>query len=299
MRGKRYRVEIPASQFVGMNWMGEQLGASAVLEPGMGTRERFRHAIQILSGDIPLRRVYAHTGWRRIGDVWVYLHGTGAIGPDGPISGVEVGLRGPLSRFALPDPPDHQNLIVAIRAALQLLTLLPSEIAYPLLGATWLAPLRELLVDAAPDFVLWLHGPSGTFKSELLALGQGFYGDFTRLTLPVNFSSTANAVERFQFEAKDALLTVDDFHPAGDLREQQSMNQVANRLLRGAGNLAGRARMRADTTLRPALAPRCLVIASGERLPEGHSTIARMHPVAVAPGAIHQRHLTTLPSWNP
>jgi hypothetical protein len=50
--------------------------------------------------------------------------------------------------------------------------------------------------------------------------------------------------------------------------------------------------MRAETTLRPALNPRSLAIASGERLPEGHSTTARMFSVAVAPGAIEQRQLT-------
>lgn len=292
LRGQRQRIQIPAQQFPAMSWVGEYLGAGAILEPGPGTRERLRHAIQTLSGQIPSQRVYAHTGWRLIDGVWVYLHGSGAIGPDGPKPGVAVGLRGPLGRIALSDPPEGEELSEVISAALHLLDLLPPEVVYPLLGATWLAPLRELLGSEAPDFVLWLHGPSGTFKSELLALAQGFYGDFTRTTLPVNFSATPNAVERFLFEAKDALLTVDDFHPAGDQREQQAMNQVANRLLRGAGNLAGRARMRADTTLRPALDPRALAIASGERLPEGHSTIARMVPIGVTPGAVDRVALT-------
>ena len=113
-------------------------------------------------------------------------------------------------------------------------------------------------------------------------LAQGFYGDFSRLSLPLNFMSTANAVERFQFAAKDALLAVDDFHPTSNQREQQVMNQVADRLLRGAGNHAGRMRMRADTSLRPAYDPRSLAMASGERLPEGHSNMARAYPITVA-----------------
>jgi hypothetical protein len=159
-------------------------------------------------------------------------------------------------------------------------------VAFPLLGAVGLAPLRELLGEDAPDFTLWLHGPSGTFKSELQALGQAFFGDFSRQSLPVNFSATPNAVERFLFEAKDALLAIDDYHPASDRREQQAMDQVANRLLRGARNSAGRARMYADTRLRPAMTPRALPIVSGERLPRGHSSSARMFPIAVTKGAI-------------
>lgn len=286
LRDRTLRVAVPAAQFAGMTWVADRLGAGANFSPGMGLKDHLRFAIQVLSGDIPERRVFAHTGWRLVDGVWLYLHAGGALGPDGLVPGVEVALSGPLGRFRLPDPPAGDDLVTAVRAAVALLDLLPADVAVPLLGAAWLAPLRELLGDDAPDFVAWLHGPSGTFKSEVLALAQAFYGDFSRQSLPANFSATANAVERFAFAAKDALLAVDDYHPAGDPREAQAMNQVAGRLLRGAGNAAGRARMRADTSLRPALVPRCVAVASGERLPEGHSTVARMFPVAVEPGSI-------------
>jgi hypothetical protein len=245
----------------------------------------------MLSGELTVHRVYAHTGWRLIDDDWVFLHAGGAIGPDGAVAGVEVALKGPLSRISLPDPPQGAELHEAISAALALLDLLPPDVAFPLLGAVGLAPLRELLGEDAPDFVPWLHGPSGTFKSELQALGQAFFGDFSRQSLPVNFSATPNAVERFLFEAKDALLAIDDYHPASDRREQQAMDQAANRLLRASGNRAGRARMYADTRLRSAMTPRALPIVSGERLPQGHSSSTRMFPIAVTKGAIDSAKL--------
>jgi hypothetical protein len=292
VRGQTLQVTIPAAQFAGMSWVADRLGAGAILEPGLGTKDRLRHAMQVLSGEIPRRRVYAHTGWRQIDGVWVYLHAGGAIGRDGVVSGIEVTLSPPLARMALPEPGAGEHQGAAVRVALQLFDLLPPQIAFPLLGAAWLAPLRELLVPDAPDFVLWLHGPSGVFKSEYLALAMAFYGDFSRTSLPANFSATANAIERFTFETKDALLVVDDFHPAGDAKEQAAMNQIANRLLRGAGNASGRARMQADTTLRPALFPRGLSMVSGERLPEGHSNGARMFPVAVEPGTMTPAQLS-------
>ena len=150
-----------------MTWAGELLGARAVLEPGFATKDRFRHAIQTLSGEMPQRRNYTHTGWRQINGVWVYLHGEGAIGPEGLIPDVIVGLQGPLARFILPDPPTGAALVDAVRTALSLLDLLPNEVAYPVLGATWLAPLREILGADAPDFVPWVHGRSGAYKSEV------------------------------------------------------------------------------------------------------------------------------------
>jgi hypothetical protein len=286
VRGRVQRVTIPASQFPGMSWISEHLGAGAVHYPGMGIKDHLRCAILMLSGDLPEHRVYAHTGWRQIDEVWAYLHAGGAIGPDGALIGVEVSLTGPLSRISLPDPPAGDDLRAAVRAALVLLELLPPEVAFPLLGAVGLAVLRELLGEDAPDFVPWLHGPSGSFKSEVEALALAFFGDFSRQSLPVNFSATANAVERFLFEAKDALVAIDDYHPAGTHREQQAMDQTANRLLRGAGNSAGRARMYADTRLRPAMTPRALPIVSGERLPEGHSNSARMFPIGITRDAI-------------
>ena len=170
--------------------------------------------------------------------------------------------------------------------------MLPFDVAVPLLAADYLAPLRELLGDEPPDFVLWLHGPSGTFKSEMAALAQSHFGSFPRQHLPASFVATSNAIERLLSTTKDALLVVDDYHPASDAREAASMAQVASRLLRGVGNSAGRARMRQDTHLRPELRPRGMVVVTGERLPDGHSTAARMFPIAVRPGSLAKEALS-------
>lgn len=287
LHGRAQQVAVPASQFAGLSWVPELLGAGAIVAPGMGLRDHTRAAIQLLSGPVPTRHVYAHTGWRQLDGQWCFLHAGGAIGAVGALSDIEVALDGPLSRFTLPVPPSAEEARTALLVSLALLDQFPLELAVPLLGAVYVAPLRQALSTEAPDFVPWFHGPSGTFKSELLALAQAHFGDFARQTLPLSFTATANAVERLAFIAKDAVLVVDDYHPASDPREAQEMARVASRLLRGAGNASGRTRLKADTSLRPALVPRCLPLVSGERLPEGHSTVARMFPVPVAPGAIN------------
>jgi hypothetical protein len=152
----------------------------------------------------------------------------------------------------------------------------------PILGTAYLAPLRTLLGGEPPDFTTWVVGPSGHFKSEYAALALAHYGDFTRLTLPATFVATGNALERLCHALQDALLVVDDFFPAGDRRQHEAMNQTVSRLLRGIGNQAGRQRMRHDTSMRSDLPPRCLVLATGERLPQGHSTNARVFLVTIA-----------------
>lgn len=291
LRQRIQRFRIPAAQFPGMSWATEHLGAGATCYPGIGTKDHARFAIQLCSGELPTRRVYAHTGWRQTEGGWVFLHGGGAIGADGYLDAVETQLGGALSRFVLPAPPSGDALVTAIQASLRLLDLAQLSVTAPLFGATYLAPLCELLGGDRPDFVPWFHGPSGAFKSEIAALAQSHYGQFSRQALPASFTDTANAVERILFAAKDVLAVVDDYHPAYDRREEQTMATNASRLLRGVGNGSGRQRMRADTSLRPDLPPRALAMATGERLPSGHSTAARMFPVPLAKGDISSTRL--------
>jgi hypothetical protein len=62
------RFTVAVNRFAGMNWAVEELGPRALVYPGMSIRDHARAAIQTLSSDIAVRRVYTHTGWRWIGD---------------------------------------------------------------------------------------------------------------------------------------------------------------------------------------------------------------------------------------
>jgi hypothetical protein len=72
--GRVTRFTIPSHQFASLNWAAEKLGARAIVQPGQMIAKRAAVAIQVLSGEIPESRVFAHTGWRRIDDTWVFLH---------------------------------------------------------------------------------------------------------------------------------------------------------------------------------------------------------------------------------
>ncbi|MDQ3184029.1 MAG: hypothetical protein M3Q62_10940, partial [Actinomycetota bacterium] len=95
------RFNVPAAKFASMNWPTEHLGAVAIVYPGFGTKDHARAAIQLLSEEVDERRIYTHTGWRLVDNRWVYLHGGGAIGPEGMLENIEVRLNGELSRYRL------------------------------------------------------------------------------------------------------------------------------------------------------------------------------------------------------
>jgi hypothetical protein len=281
---RRFNFTVPASEFPSMDWPITQMGPTAITFPGQ--REYARTAIQSFSMTAAERRIFTHTGWRKVGAQWIYLHSGGAIGETGVISGIEVRLAGALSRYEL-RLPDSGNVVRAVRASLRLARLGPASISFPLLAATIRAALGEA------DFALHLAGETGAFKSEVAALYQRHFGAaMDRLHLPGAWSSTANALEVLAFQAKDTLLVVDDFAPQGSAADVARYHATADRLFRAAGNAAGRSRLDSTARLREPKPPRSLILSTGEDIPKGHSVRARLLLLELAKGSIRASNLT-------
>jgi hypothetical protein len=282
--GREITTTVPTTQFPALKWVRDVAGTQALVLPGQGTADQTRYVIELFSGKAGERVVYAHTGWRKIEDVWVYLHGGGAIGAFGEVEGVEVSLPPELAAFMLELPDDPVNATAAVRASLGLLNLGPGRVTIPAYGAVW----RAILGQA--DFNLFVYGLTGVFKTELASLTQAHFGaGFNARNVPTTFISSANTNEALAFVAKDAILLVDELHPPENGPERDRMYRDAARVLRSQGNLSGRGRMRPDGTLRPAKPPRGLLFATGEDLPRGQSVAARMLTVEVRPGDIARR----------
>jgi hypothetical protein len=160
-----------------------------------------------------------------------------------------------------------------------LLSVAPDRIVFPLLAAVYRAPLGKV------DFSLFLAGPSGTFKTALAALCQQHFGaGMDARTLPAHFDSTGNALEGLAFAAKDALMVVDDFVPAGGAGDARQA--TAERLFRAAGNHQGRSRLSGHGQFRAPHPPRALLLATGEEVPRGQSLRARLVIVELRSGEV-------------
>ncbi|MHB0912154.1 MAG: DUF3854 domain-containing protein [Armatimonadota bacterium] len=287
MNGRTRKVAVPAAQFSNMNWTIENLGITSVVYPGFGNKDHARTAIQMLSTDVTSRVVFTHTGWRELEGTNIYLHAGGGIGPEGKVEGVEVDLPRALSNFVLPEPATGEDLVNGICACMRVLGLAPLHVTVPLFAGAFRVPISDV------DFSLYLSGPTGAGKTELAALMQQHWGSgLDARHMPGSWSSTGNAMEGIAFLAKDALLVVDDFAPAGSTSDIARLNRDADRIFRGQGNRSGRLRMRADSTLRPSKAPRGLILSTGEDIPRGHSVRARLMVVELEPGALDFDKLT-------
>ena len=279
---------IPAARFGAMNWPTEHLDAEAIVYPGTTVKDHARVAVQMLSPKpIPRRTIYTHTGWRKIGDGWAYLHAGGAIGASGKVAGVQVELPATLALYELPDPPQGDVLKAAIRATLARLYLASDAIAVPGFAAAFRAAMGRC------DFGFHLAGATGVFKTEDAALIQQHFGSgLDARHLPGSWHSTDNALEGLLFAAKDAVTVVDDFAPCGGPHDVARWHQRADRVIRAQGNNLGRGRMRADGSLRPPKPPRGMVVSTGEDIPKGQSLRARMLVLEISKGDIAQDVLT-------
>ncbi len=259
------KVEIPAAGFGAMGWVPDAWGVAARFAAGPGVKDYAREAMELLSKGAPVRRLYAHTGWREVSDGrHAYLHGGGAIGAED----VQVELEPGLEHYALPnlDSADQSGLAAAVRVSLRFLEIAHPRLTAPLLAGAYLAPLSEA---CPPDFSIWLWGETGSFKSTLAAIALSHFGEFSETTLPLSFESTSNSLERSLFLLKDSLAVVDDWRPGVGRGDAAELDKKAQRLLRASGNRQGRGRMTSETTLRRSYVPRGVIVATAESLPEG------------------------------
>jgi len=279
-------VEVPAERYAGMEWVVPKWRGRAMVYVGQGPH--LAVAIQSVSGNWPRETVYAHTGWRKVGWRPVYLHAGGAIAADGSAAGLRVSLPSQLSGYALPAPPVGERLRVAVQASLGLLRdLVPDEVGFPLL----IAPYRAVIGGA--DYSLGLIGKTTTGKTELAALAQQHFGaGLVASRLPASFWDTPIAIESLAHAAKDALLAVDDFCPGSTPAEARRMQRVAEWLIRGQANQAGRSRCTVTVDPLPPRPPRGLSLITGEQLPIGASLLARLWAVEMARGMVNFDRLT-------
>lgn len=279
---------VPAEEYPAMTWIARGWGSQAIVAAGPSRRDALREAILHLSGQVPQLRRYAHTGWRRIGHRWAFLHAGGAIGcPD-----VQVQLPPNLQGYHLPDPPGREEAARALRTSLRFLELAPRQrqVGYALLAAVYRAPLLSFVPHGA---VLWVYGPSGAFKTTCSTLALCHFGRFE--APPETWLSTPNALESTLHLAGDMPVLIDDWAPARWKAEALRLQDAAEALIRRVGNHAARHRLRADLSRAPERSPRAGVLVTAEELPTVRlSALARIFPVPLEPGAVEPATLTEL-----
>jgi hypothetical protein len=295
LRGGKHlpTINVPLVKFGSMSWITANWGNEPIVYAGQSVKDHLRCAIQKLSGNVERVTIYGHIGWKKIEGQWCYLHHAGALGATDNLDSIRVDVDGSGAmhryRFAL----QEINPIVAIKASLRLLEAVPEipEIGYLLLATTYRAPTYHC---HRIDQVTYLSGKTGAGKSELTALMLAHFGEFSARDFPANWEDSPTDLEMKAHHAKDSLFVIDDFKPVGGKSGVEKLHAKADRILRGAGNQAGRGRRSATLEARPAYYPRGFIVSTGEDIPRGESLRARMVIAEVKKGDIDFAVITEL-----
>lgn len=290
--GRTASVQVHASKFALMSWPTELLGSRACVSAGATMRDRAREAIQRLSGKPPRETIYTHAGWRDIDGVRAYLHAAGAIGPQGPLPGVQVELPAALAHHALPNPPSGAALHAAVRASMELLDVASDNVTVLSLGIVF----RTVVPFGSADCSGLLLGGTGRLKTSLGVVLLSFFGSaITAENLPT-WTWTPNALEALLFAAKDMLTLVDDAAPDGSPVDRQRMWGTVQRVVRAQAGQSGRGRSAQDGSLRGARHPRGSLLITAEDTPPGESILPRAVlmevPARGTPGGVDLARLT-------
>jgi hypothetical protein len=275
---------VRADDFELMAWVPSLLGSKFGIEPGRGTRDLMRHAIQTLSHREPREPVEAvdvHTalGWHEIAGENVYLHAGGGIDAQG-VSPVHVDPTKELAPYAMP-APDPSRLAAGVRKILEVPGLLG---AWDVGSLVVSLPFRAVL--GPTRFAVHFSGTSGSFKTSTAVLAARFFAPGLEWDspMPATWASTANSIQRLQHEAGDVILLVDNLIADGDQAAREL--HKADATFNSQGDLGGRRRMRPDGSLAASLDPRTTLLSSGECDPGRRSAMGRALIVEFAAGKL-------------
>ena len=225
--------------------------------------------------------IYMHTGWRN----GMYLMPNGYVDDTGfhTLGDVKVELpksKAMFRRYRLEEPlnkTDEKDLLEVLKD--DILRVFPYETTLPIFAHIMLAPLINLINSYSP-YCLWVRGTSGKMKTTYSALLCSFFGDFGRGEGFETWRSTGNSLEKNGYYLKDCVYVIDDF------KRIDVSDKVVTSLIQNYGDRHGRGRLRADTTNQQTWYVRGLLLATGEDMPIGESSVlARMliHPIKHEP----------------
>jgi len=240
-----------------------------------GMQRHLGAALLVLSGSYPRRSTYRFMGWSNVDGHWRYLTPGCAVKADGMVATPpEVELETRLRDYALTDIPWEQS----IEAFVSTLQVFPKSYAAALTAFALLPLFQRFFPAAAPKPAMHLVGTTGSGKSEIAALMNSFYGQFSRDQPPAQWGDTVNTVETLGHPLADALFWVDDY------KSIYADEKTFTRFLQSYSRGMGRGRLTKEAKVRQERPCRGLLLSTGETTLEGEaSVLARMLVLEIPP----------------
>lgn len=219
------------------------------------------------------RRAYVATGWLPDRDAFLLPGPHGAITADGYDQSITFDNHDAPPRLrqygdgVVPSPRTEEAIAAILACA-------PSHALVPLLSQALAAPLSSLGIGDERT-VVHMFGKTGNLKTSLVRVMLCMYGRFARKGRDGidGFSGTNNFLESTLHQARDLPVLIDDYKVSLFARNDR---HVVIRLIQNYADGTARGRLNRNQRQQPVLAPRCLLITTGEDIWEAQqSSLAR------------------------
>lgn len=273
--GAERAVTLEAGEFMRGAWVSRELGAGAWVNPELSC-DAWKTAAQglvLLFADAPTERVFKRTGWHEHEGRWVYVDAGGALGAEGREPGLRAEVEGypNTGRYALPDPSSGEALAADVRALSELLAGLDAP---QLVAPVFALALRSVLGPSRAQ--VFVHGYTGTGKSELLALAMRLFGPgFRNGRSPGSFTSSRPVLDGLLATIGDALVTLDDAD-TNTASGVARFREVAQAVLAAVWDGSPTLRANVDGTPRAAAPYRATPLCAAEKTLTGASLASRV-----------------------
>lgn len=277
-------VTVSNDEFDKMMWVRKNWGYECNISPGQNIKDHIRFAVQSTTAYAQKQFQFRTTGWKKIKDKWYFLMPGNTE--------TDVCLEGKMKNYRFSNrevSSDEMKDIFRLNEALA-----PCTTMQVLNAFSFLSPLNSFLRMAQhePKTVLLLYGKTGSKKSTVAALISSFFGQFSTTDLPLSFRDTANSLLHNTSVLKDVLTVIDDFHPSSK-KDESSMNDTMQMLLRAYGNRSGRSRLNSKAEPTKVRYPKGNAIITAEFLPDaGESGTARYIPLELHENDVDNDSLT-------
>lgn len=278
-------IKISALDVTNLRWISSYLGMSAIVYPRK--EKEFLVIIKRLFKNVKIIEEYSNIGWiKSVSGEYRYLDYNGSLSHD-----IKVNIEDNFSRYSF--PVENKNIELAIKQSLALLDVVERKVSYVLLSLVYLCPLLEFIghMSKLPEFVVWLYGFTGTYKTTIAKLFLSHFGNFDS-GIPSSFNDTYSSIERKSYKLKDSLLLLDDFCPQQSCRETQNINTIAEKVVRAYGDRTSRGRLTVTMESQTQFLPRGMMIITGESIVPGNSTVARLLPIGLNKDSVNLEILT-------
>lgn len=249
-------------------WIDAAIPARGFVPTDRKLRSMFLDAIVVCS-EPDDARCYRFTGWSVESGRALYLHGAGAVGVEGDVSGVDVVPDGKAAMIRLSQCPEGEDAFAAALAVVELLSVEPAAVMVPMLGLAFRAAMGPT------QATVHVSGRPQLGKSMAAGLVASLFGASMVDTAPASWSGdSVPGILGVASSVGDALLFVDDLNLA-------SVGGVDNhakfeRVVRAKHDRQGRNLRTVDGGTRTDPRPRCAILSTGEVLPKGAACTSRV-----------------------